>query len=342
MAQTFASRQLRHQRAMDTRFTQEHRTLAQNIGRIVTRSARLPDLTVPNTRERRAFIRAAVWEAVLRPYYLGRGDDPFLDGIPQSPYAALVYDGIEGATRISVQQEIAVTRRVVKDDTVWRWLTGDRAFVLEYGSYDPYHTWVDPNGYTLSDRVWRNANEVRARIDRLLDYHISQGTSAVKMAEILEEFLTVGAGSVRTRTPYGRSGSYAARRLARTEITAAAGRATVNASLANPFVSGIQWRLSASHKCCDVCDDYAAGGPNGDGIYPPGELPTYPAHPHDLCSLLPVTVGSPSDLVDELRAKIATRRNNLEAYLQGVLNENWLVQAILNGVLNQILGRILS
>lgn len=338
MAQTFASRQLRHQRAMDARFTQEQRTIAQSIGRIVTRAAQLPDLTVPNTRERRVFIRTAVWEQVLRPYYLGTGDDPLLNGRPQSPYAQLLYDGIEGATRISVQQQIATTRRVVRDDTVWRWLTGERPFILEMGVYDPFHSWVDPNGYTLSDRVWRNAAEVRTRIDRLLDYHIAQGTSAVRIAELLEDFLTPGARLISTRTPYGREGSYAARRLARTEISAAAGRATVNASIANPFVGGIQWRLSASHKGHDICDEHASGGQNGDGVYAPDKLPTYPAHPHDLCALLPVPIGNTADLVNELRAGIA---NGRRSPLQGILNESWLVGAILSGAIGEIAERIL-
>ena len=341
MAQTFASRQLRHLRAYEARFTSEQRELAMAVSRIVTRYSVLPDLTVPNTRERRAALRRDVWELALRPYYLGTGDDPFVDGRPQSPYARLIYDGIEGATRIAVQQQIALVRRVVRDDVVWRWLTGDRGFVLEYGAYDPYHTWVDPNGYTLSDRVWRAAGDARVKIDRLLDYHISQGTSAVKMAELLEGFLTESAASTRTRTPYGRSGSYAARRLARTEITAAAGRATVNASIANPFVTGIQWRLSQSHKCCDVCDDYAKGGENSDGVYPPERVPTYPPHPHCMCSLLPVTGTNAADLVADLRANINAARTGLLARLQGLLNESWLVQAIMNGVIGQVIERIL-
>lgn len=338
MAQTFNSRRLRHFRAMDVRFTAEQRTLAQNIGRIVTRYSRLPDLTVPNTRERRAALRQAIWEQALRPYYLGTGDDPFIDGRPQSPYARMLYDGIEESTSIAVQQQIAFTRRYVRDDTVWRWLTGDRAFILEYGAYDPFHAWVDPNGYRLSDRVWRAAADVRVRIDRLLDYHIANGTSAVKIAELLEDFLTPGAGSLSTRTPYGTEGSYAARRLARTEISAASGRATVNASIANPYVSGVQWRLSASHKGKDICDEHASGGENGDGIYPPEKLPTYPAHPHDLCSLLPVPVGDTAALTAELRAGIASGRNR---GLQGLLNENWLVGAILSGAIGEVVERIL-
>lgn len=339
MAPTFNSRRLRHFKAMDSRFTQEQRTIAQGIGRIVTRNSRPPELIVPDTRERRLTIRTAVWEQVLRPYYLGTGDDPFRDGRPQSPYTQLLYDGIEQATRIAVQQQIAFTRRYVHDDTVWRWLTGERAFILEYGVYDAFHLWVDPNGYALSDRVWRNAAEVRSRIDRLLDYHIAQGTSAVRIAQLLEDFLTPGAGSISTRTPYGTEGSYAARRLARTEISAAAGRATVNASIANPFVGGIQWRLSASHTGRDICDENASGGPSGDGVYAPDKLPQYPAHPHDLCSLLPVPVGNTADLVNELRAGIA---NGRRSPLQGLLNENWMVQAILTGAIGEVAERLIQ
>lgn len=279
-----------------------------------------------------------VWELALRPYYLGTGDDPFLDGRPQSPYARMLYDGIEQATRIAVQQQVNFTRRYVRDETVWRWLTGERAFILEMGTYDPFHLFVDPNGYTLSDRVWRNAADVRSRVDRLLDYHIAQGTSAVRIAELLEDFLTPGAGSISTRTPYGREGSYAARRLARTEISAAAGRATVNASIANPFVGGIQWRLSASHKGKDICDEHATGGSNNDGIYAPDKLPAYPAHPHDLCSLLPVPIGDTATLVAELRAGIA---NGRRSPLQGILNENWLVGAILSGAIGEVAERII-
>ena len=324
---------------MDSRFTEEHRALAQAVGRIVTRHAVLPDLTVPNTRERRASIRAAVWGLALRPYYLGTGDDPFVNGRPQSPYAQYLYDSIEGSTRIAVQQQIAFTRRLVNDETVWRWLTGERSFVQEYGVYEPFHAWVDPNGYVLSDRVWRAAADVRARIDRLLDYHIAQGTSAVRIAELLEDFLTPGARLISTRTPYGREGSYAARRLARTEISAAAGRATVNASIANPFVGGIQWRLSASHKGHDICDEHASGGQNGDGVYVPDKLPTYPAHPHDLCALLPVPIGDTAALVAELRAGIA---NGRRSPLQGILNENWLVGAILSGAIGEIAERLIA
>lgn len=338
MAQTFASRQLRTRRNHDNRLTNDMRSIADEIGRIVTRASKLPDLTVPNTFERRDFIKRSIWTQVIRPYFIGNNDDPFNGMRPQSPYATLLYSGIEEATATAVDQQIAAVRRVVKDEVVWFWLTGSRPFNVQEMVYDPFHRFVDPNGYTLSDRVWRTSISVRSRIDLLLDYHISRGTSAVKIAELLEDFLTPGTKSIKTRTPYGREGSYAARRLARTEITAAAGRGVVNASQANPFVDGIRWRLSASHPKFDICDIHASGGDNGDGVYSPGNVPTYPPHPHCLCSLLPVPVGNTADLVKELRADIQS--GTAVNPLRGILNREWLIGAILSGTISKVLEAI--
>lgn len=389
MPRTYDSARLRNQRAMDRRLATDHARLAQDIARLVVRAAQL-DGTIPNSRSVRERLRTAIWEQVLKPYYIGRGTDALDGPRPQSPYALLIVEGIVQATRIQAERQAAIVRRLVKDEVVLQWLTGPRpmgltemqpvlemgritellgptaatmgglrgadgridvdrartALVRPRGMYEPFHEWVDPNGYRLSDRIWRASVDVRSRVDRLLDYHISRGTSAVEIADLLEPFLTPGALRQRTQRPYGTEGSYAARRLARTEITAAAGRATINASTANPFVQHMQWRLSASHPRIDICDQYARGGPNGDGIYPLGQVPPYPPHPHCLCSLLPVPMGNTADLVTSLRADIQAARGNLvdavaggnprrARALQGILNPEYLTQAMMNGTLDE-------
>lgn len=344
MALTYNARRIRHIRAYETRLTNEQRALAQQVGRLVVLAAsQLQDgaRLVPNTRRAKDALKQQIWSQVLKPYFVGAGDDPFAGQTPRSPFANLLYDGIEGATRVAVEQQVGTLERRVRDRRVLAWLTGPRPYaVLEQrGVYDPFHSWVDPNGYTLSDRVWRAGIEERARIDRLLDYHIGQGAAAVDIAELLEDFLTPGARLIRTRTPYGREGSYAARRLARTEITAAAGRATVNASIANPFTAGVQWSLSGSHPHTDICDDYARGGPNGDGIYPPNEVPPYPPHPHCLCNLSPVVVGDTRDLVDALRAEIQAASPRARA-LQGAFNVEWLVRALMAGYFEAVVEAV--
>lgn len=379
MAASYDSQRLRNQREMDRRLTADHARIARQIADIVLRSAQA-DGTIANTRPAREALRHAIWEQLIRPYYIGTGQDALNGPVPLSPYAQLLVDGIEQATRIQAERQAALVRRVAPPD-VAAWLTGPRAssalqaatamltptrdtigslrgvdgridvaqaraaLVRGRGHFDAYHTWVDPNGYRLSDRIWRTSVEVRSRVDLLLDYHIGRGTSATELADLLEPFLTPGALNQRTTRPYGSEGSYAARRLARTEISAAAHRATASASIANPFVGGIQWRLSASHPKIDICDDYARGGPNGDGIYPPEQVPGLP-HPHCLCSTLPVPTGSTADLVESLRADIQAARSNLigaasggnparARALAGLLNPDYLTRSVMEGTLDE-------
>lgn len=348
MAQTFRSRQIRHEQAMDNRFIAEHRVLAGDVARIVFRFATKQGENgngriVPNLRQTRDRLKTAVWEQVIRPYYIGNGADPFNSDQPQSPFARLLYDGIAGNTRIQAERQAAILRSAVKDETVYRWLTGPRPFTavteLGRGVYEPFHQFVDPKGYRLSDRIWRDAVDARSRIDRLLDYHIAAGTGAVDMAELLEDFLTPGAKIIKTNAPYGTEGSYAARRLARTEITAAAGRATVNASAANPFVDSIKWTLSGSHSKPDICDQNAAGGDNGDGVYPVNGVPAYPGHPHCLCTLSPVVTKTSADLVADLKLQIQAGMPEARR-MQGIFNIEWLVGALLSGVIGDVLERI--
>lgn len=187
------------------------------------------------------------------------------------------------------------------------WLRERRGII-----YDALHLFVSPDGYRLSDRIWRTDQRTRNRIDELLAYEIRNGTAAVDIARRLEEFLLPGRELVRTRKPYGRDGSYDALRLARTEITAAAGRSTMAAAEANPFVRALAWRLSGSHP--DGLDCECEGNATedryglGPGVYPLDKVPRYPAHPHCLCNLQQVTVPVAA-VVQDLRAWLAGGSN---------------------------------
>ena len=338
MAQTFNSRRLRLAREIDERFLREHLSLSRQIGALVTAQAISSTQPVPNLQLVRELLKSTIWVRILKPYYIGPGDDPFIGADPQSPFASLLFTGVQGSIRIQAERQAALLRQVLRDDDVYRWLVGPRPLLGSQpfvntlrGWYDPFHRFVDPNGYRLSDRVWRNAIDVRSRIDRMLDYHIGNGTAAVDIAEELEGFLTTGSKLTKTTTPYGTKGSYAARRLARTEISAAAGRATINASIANPFVTGVKWALSASHAKPDICDENAAGGPLGDGIYIPEAVPPYPAHSHCFCNLQPVAVGSTTDLALQLRDEIRAGTRYGRS-LRGSMNPEFLTQALLRGM----------
>ncbi len=173
-------------------------------------------------------------------------------------------------------------------------------------TYDALHLFVNPNGYNLSNNVWRAGQRTRNSIDRLLAYHVRNGTPAVDIAKELEQFLKRESKG-RTKKPYGRYGSYEARRLARTEITAAFGRATVAAAQANPFVAGIVWRLSPSREQdwpCNCAANSEADQGLGVGVYPVDAVPPYPDHPHEMCTLAP-QVGNTAQTTEDIRLWLA-------------------------------------
>lgn len=379
MAVTYDSLLLRNQADIDRRLVEDHLRLARETAvRMMYHTQ--SDGTVPNTRQVKKAIEEDVWGEVLLPYYIGQGNHPLIENSPQSPYTKTVVGGIRRATQVQVERQIAMLKRTLDDPEIVNWLTSPRPAALMFpdtpepeerarfdrfqglrgpdgrvdfararadlvrprSEYDALHRWVDPSGHTLSDRVWNTAENVRERIDRLMDYHIGRGTAAVDIAKELERFLTPGAAGMLTTTPYGTEGSYAARRLARTEITVGAHRATVLAAQTNPMAGGVQWKLSPQHPEYDICDELARGGPNRDGIYPIDQVPAVP-HPHCLCNQVPVPIEDREAVVARLRDELRKSRGDLmtvvgpegEAQLKGILNPEYLTDAIMNGSLEK-------
>jgi hypothetical protein len=175
-----------------------------------------------------------------------------------------------------------------------------------FAHYEPAHTWVDPKGHQLSDRIWRTGQETRLKIDAMLSDGIRSGRASVDLAKDLEKYLMPGQ-ELRTNKPYGRDVSANAMRLARTEITRAHGAATLAASKANPFVKGVDWALSGSHGEADICDELATLSASGSRLKPAYALdavPTFPAHPHDLCNLRSYVPADMDNIIAQIRAEM--------------------------------------
>jgi hypothetical protein len=172
--------------------------------------------------------------------------------------------------------------------------------------YERLHTWVDPNGYQLSERIWRTAGATRRQLDAFLEDAIRSGRGVLSLetqgatgiARDLEIFLQPGRSLRRTNKPYGIDASYDAMRLARTEVTRAHARAFEQAGLLNPFVAGFRVRLSGSHPKPDICDEAAAAGVFPKNAIPPEYQP--PLHPHCLCTMQNVMVNNPAAVIDSL------------------------------------------
>lgn len=167
------------------------------------------------------------------------------------------------------------------------------------------------DGLFLSDRIWQKGQLIREPITDIIQTSVAIGQDAVETARALEQYVERGAKTLTKNYPnmmkrmQGRIPSdlsYEALRLARTETTSAFGEGTILGASANPFYNGIQWVLSASHPEPDICDDLASHVTDGmpPGVYPPGQEPRYPAHPNELCALVPIMEASDSALQEIL------------------------------------------
>jgi hypothetical protein len=131
------------------------------------------------------------------------------------------------------------------------------------------------NGIGLSQRVYRTRQLADGFVDRAVNRVILQGGSWQDIAKSVKPM-------VDPNTPGGVS--YAAKRLARTELNNAFHTTQKAGAEVNPFVLGVRWHLSLSHTHKDICDALATGHSKGkpSGVYLPGELPPK-AHPQCLC-----------------------------------------------------------
>lgn len=127
----------------------------------------------------------------------------------------------------------------------------------------------------LSPRVWRNAQLASGAIEATIRSGIIQGLSARELAGTVRAFILPS-------TPGGVS--YAAMRLARTEINNAFHQRQIAMAQNKPWVESVKWNLSKSHPRKDKCDEYATQNDHnlGVGCYPTGDVPAKP-HPHCLC-----------------------------------------------------------
>jgi hypothetical protein len=205
--------------------------------------------------------------------------------------------------------------------TAYRLLFGphvDRQRLLNAMLFDPQRRWIDPNGYNLSGRIWRQGNQYRTAINRILQDGIRRGESADRIAARLRQYVDPAYAPVRYQkngriyrvrgVPQQPNAASAARRLARTEITRVHGESTKERARDVPGVKGIKWNLSLSHPKDDDCN------PNADrdlyglgaGVYPIDDVPMHPTHPNCLCYLTAVML--PRDetrklIVDKYRSE---------------------------------------
>lgn len=287
-----------------------------------------------------------------------------IDGLtPLGPFAAQLNFRLVQATAAAIVPHTNFMNKVLPPD-VRAALGGSRFPVQEQGGdeqpdllerlrqlrvfdpnalaeYEAPHTWVDPAGYRLSDRIWRTVETARIRIDAAVEEGIRTGDSAINIANAVEAMLRPDRQPIRTNKPYGTNVSFDAMRLARTEIQRAHAQAALVAARMNPYVEAMLYLLSAQHPKVDICDTFAAGGPNNDGKYPlTGRvpMPVGDTHPQCICYLVSVVVQSVAAVTESLRLTLEeSRQINLEPYLTPVQ-----IEAFVSRLLGDKLGALLD
>ncbi|MAU11121.1 MAG: hypothetical protein CL607_14980 [Anaerolineaceae bacterium] len=346
------------------RYTVLMTNAAERIGAVVLRAAD-DDGIVPVER---AGAVAGDAVAVLDGVLLGNGGREVIrpDGTPRSPYARVLLEEIgvmvyqivlahrtflrkrlPGDVRYWMERssvsEMSIGRRTMRELTIDQMLErfpqlsredAQKASRLRLfdpnplAAYEAPHTWVDPSGYRLSDRIWRVDQRTRQQLDAMLMDGISQGLSAVDIARLSTRYLIPGREKVRTNKPYGSDMSYDAMRLARTEISAGANNAAYIAARRNPYVDGIDIARSLNgDPTCPICPQHATIDLSGVRVrepYPIDGAPIPPFHPHDMCGVRSSMTQSVQSVEDDLRAVLAASREaNLTPYVSPVQAEQF-------------------
>lgn len=291
--------------AVDARLAAALAPLVAALVAAVRRAGDRPGHPLPPARV--PFLRQIAAEGIAALFGATPGAVFAADGAALTPVAALLATATREASALAVAPALGQVRgRLAGHPDLLDALTGGRA--LPPGGINPRplvdtaRSWVSPDGYRLSDRIWLAGEDIRTRIDTLLDYHVGKGTTATVVADELEQFLTAEGALDRTRRPYGRVGSLRARTLARTETSRAYNVAAAQMAELNPFAQGIGYRLSNNHPEADICDERASADPDGlgPGNYRPRNYPIPPSHPNCRCYTVTIQRQSTEQVIADL------------------------------------------
>lgn len=147
-------------------------------------------------------------------------------------------------------------------------------------------------GYPLSQQIYQTRAIADGWLDNAINNAIGRGASWKELAADVKQF-------INPQTPGGVS--YAANRLARTEINNAYHAVSIDHASGSPWVTSMTWRLSNSHPRPDICNTY------GNKSFAVDAVPAKP-HPQCFCYVVP-------DVLSEAQFLAAWRRGEYDDYL---------------------------
>ena len=149
----------------------------------------------------------------------------------------------------------------------------------------------------LSERIWASTKKMDKDINYIIAEGIASKKSTYEIAKDLEKYVNPNAVKEwEWSKVYPRANKkidYNAQRLARTSLNHAYQMAQKRSCKNNPYVEGIEWLSSNSHRTCELCES------RHGTIYKVDEAPL--DHPNGLCTTIPVIPMSLEDIGEELR-----------------------------------------
>ncbi|MBS5952572.1 MAG: hypothetical protein KIB53_02050 [Paraclostridium bifermentans] len=157
----------------------------------------------------------------------------------------------------------------------------------------------------LSERIWQDTKKIDKDIDYIIAKGIAEQKSSFEIAKDLEKYVNPKAKKdwnwSKVYPKSNKKVDYNAQRLARTSVSHAFQQAQKRSCQRNPFVSGIKWLTSNSHRTCELCSSR-----NGV-IYSVSDLPL--DHPNGMCTTVPVLEKELEQIGEELRSWIDGESN---------------------------------
>lgn len=131
---------------------------------------------------------------------------------------------------------------------------------------------------TLAQSVYKSQSLSKGWVEDKINSGLARGATVAELAKDVKDL-------IRPDTKGGVS--FAAKRLARTEINNAYHAQAIDSARDKPWLTGMRWKLSETHKIPDNCNRYAEQEQGlGPGIWPIGMVPAKP-HPQCLCYVIP-------------------------------------------------------
>lgn len=265
--------------------------LAESAERIARELARVGTDGNPLTRMQLEAQRAAI-NAMLTEDFTNIGES-IKDGKPNAARAA---------SRVVSEYEDQLLTLVLDEDRVRRLATAEaRRTVngleaaikrMEGTSYKP-----------LSGRVYDTTKLATGWVDDAINRALVSGWDAKRLAKEI-------VPSISPNVPGGVS--YAANRLARTEINNAYHAASWDRMNRSIIVDQVDWNTSSSHPENDVCDEYRDASP-----FDKAKVPEKP-HPNCYCYITP---------------RLPSEENFINNLLSGKYDEGgWVGEVTINGV----------